>query len=116
MKISNEVKKRIVAAAAACVMLTGTAYLPEASVVMASGGITEVSSVQTEQTILITAQPDDISAKPGQKVTFRVSASGRDLNINGISKKPTPPHGANGEGTTHQGHQRPQTLHGTECL
>ena len=60
-------------------MLTGTAYLPEASVVMASGGITEVSSVQTEQTILITAQPDDISAKPGQKVTFRVSASGRDL-------------------------------------
>ena len=88
MEKANDLKKRILAGAAVLAMVIGVSYLPSVPSVSAATAVQSVSAaIGSAQAVSIVTQPSDVTAEPGQKVTFTVKASGNGLKFQWYFKK-----------------------------
>ena len=88
MKRDSQLKKRILSGATALIMMLGTAYLPAAPAVFASGTSDSVTvSSETNDAIAVTLQPANVTTEPDRITTFIVSAAGSQLKYQWYFKK-----------------------------
>ena len=88
MKRHGGLKKKILSGAAALVMILGTAYLPAAPAYASSETTSNAAAFSgTNDPIVITLQPSNVTVRPEQKTAFTVKAAGSGLTYQWYVKK-----------------------------